>query len=94
MELCADEKARAIYLAIKDVPGAATMVGSRLQELGMELMNGKDRLELTSFSVNGQSFSGDVGITRYELLQVLNLVKWMLDNSAVLGTRTTGRSFR
>jgi hypothetical protein len=77
------------YDAIKGLPGMAARVDARRQALGVELMEGKNRLEVTSFTLNGQSAAGTLRATRDEQLAILNRLFWMLDNSATLASNRT-----
>lgn len=86
-------RAAALYRAVKDIPSISAVVDAKVAALGQELVDGKNRLEMTSFTVNGQSYSGSTGTTRWDLLLILNLVKWQLDNGAQLSTRGRGVAF-
>lgn len=64
-------------------------VDSKRAELRSKLIAGADRLEVTSFTMNGQSASGTLSATIPELIRLLNLLYWMLDNGAEIRTDRT-----
>lgn len=84
-----NEQASELYKAVKGISGMTARVDARRQALGVEIMEGKNRLEVTSFTLNGQSAAGTLRATRDEQLAILNLLHWMLDNSASLDFRRT-----
>lgn len=84
-----NEQASELYQAVKGLAGMAARVDARRQALGVEIMEGKKRLEVTSFTLNGQSAAGTLRATRDEQLAILNRLFWMLDNSAALSSNRT-----
>ena len=85
--------ARNIYLAIKDNAGAIDKIRSWRVDLALACVDPDQALETTSFSLNGQSGSGQLRGTKADLLPIIGQVLWMVDNDATLSTRTTGVCF-
>ena len=75
-----DDQAQEMFLAIKDVPGITAKIQSRATALALELAAGESQLEITSFSVAGQSGSGRLSATRPEMLAILNKLARLLTN--------------
>lgn len=86
------QRARIIYRAIKADSNALTKVTAALNALATADVDGEERLNVSSFTVNGQQFSGE-SLDAGEWAAVLEMVQWMLTNSAALSTRVTRRSF-
>ena len=75
-----DAQAQELFLALKDVPGIKATVEARATALADELLAGDSQLEITSFSVAGQSGSGRLSATRPEMLAILNKLGRLLTN--------------
>ena len=75
-----DSQAQELYLALKDVPGIKATVEAKATALAEELLAGDSRLEITSFSVAGQSGTGRLSATRPEMLAILNKLGRLLTN--------------
>ena len=88
-----DEQARHIYEAIKDDAAELGRARSRRKELAIDCMDKNQLMELTSFTVNGQSGAGNPSMTKGELLKLLNLILRHQDNDATLSTRTVRPTF-
>jgi hypothetical protein len=82
-----EAQARELYTAVSGISGIVTTVTTYQQTLAMELLAGADRLEITSFTLNGQSGSGVLRATRSEQLLILNLLLEMLAAGALTTTR-------
>ena len=87
------EQARHIYLAIKDDAQAVGRTRAKRLELAEACLDSAQLLEVTSFTLNGQSGAGENSWTKGELLKLLNLVIHQLDNSATLSTRNVRTLF-
>ena len=75
-----DDQAQELYLAGKDIPGILANVAARRQTLAQQLLDGESRLEVTSFSMAGQSAAGRLSATRPEMLAILNKLHRNLTN--------------
>jgi hypothetical protein len=75
-----DAQAQELYLALKTVPGILATVAAKREALADQLLNGDSRLEITSFSVAGQSGAGRLSATRPEMLAILNKLHRNLTN--------------
>jgi len=75
-----DAQAQELYLALKTVSGILATVAAKREALADQLLNGDSRLEITSFSVAGQSGSGRLSATRPEMLAILNKLHRLLTN--------------
>ena len=75
-----DAQAQVLYLALKTVPGILATVAAKREALADQLLNGDSRLEITSFSVAGQSGAGRLSATRPEMLAILNKLHRLLTN--------------
>lgn len=84
-----DILARHIYLAIKDDAQAVGRTRAKYLELAEDCLDSAQLLEVTSFTLNGQSGAGELSRNKGELLQLLSLVIHQLDNDAKLSTRTS-----
>lgn len=82
--------ARAIYLAIKDDKSCIAELRARRKTLALDATDPDKMMDVTSFTLNGQSASGDVPMTKGDLLRLISDVLWMVDNNASLSTRRTG----
>lgn len=81
--------ARRIYNATKCNPAAVAQIRSEYTALALSLATDPDSaFELTSSTVNGQTFSGKRTSTNDERLALLAEVIWMYDNEQAL-PRTT-----
>lgn len=88
-----DEQARELYLVTKDIEGFETVVDRERKKLAKEMVGGASRLEVTSFTLAGQSASGNITATRPEWLAVLNALHRMLTNNAIATIGRTQPSF-
>lgn len=79
--------ARQIYLVAKDNPTVATQVKTERDSLAASLVtDAETAFELTSSTVNGQSFAGTRTMTKGQRLRMLGLVIKMLDENATVST--------
>lgn len=74
--------------ALNNATRRATLDAKQL-ELIEACIDPDERLEITSFTLNGQSGSGTLRGTKEDLLAIIEDALWMLDNGAALSTRTT-----
>lgn len=88
-----DSQAQELFLALKDVPGILATVAAKRESLGQELLDGDSRLEITSFSVAGQSGAGRLSATRPEMLAILNKLHRLLTNGGTALLRKTIPTF-
>ena len=84
-----EEQAGELYTAVNGIAEIDVLVTQERDKLARELISGKDRLEVTSFTLNGQSGSGTLRATRDEQLVILNLLLEMLSAGGRLSTRRT-----
>jgi hypothetical protein len=85
--------ARKIYRATKDSPAAVAQIRAEFSALALSLATNPDAaFELTSSTVNGQTFSGKRTMTNQERLDLLSQVVWSYDNCQQL-PRTTRTLF-
>jgi len=83
------QTAQAIYLALKDDQEAQARIRNELACLAESIAIDPDKsFELTSSTVNGQSFAGSRTMTNVDRLTLLRLVVAMFDNGSVASTRT------
>lgn len=75
-----DAQAQELYLALNTIPGILASVAARRETLGQQLLDGESRLEVTSFSMAGQSAAGRLSATRPEMLAILNKLHRLLTN--------------
>lgn len=81
--------ARAIYSAIASDVVACEQIRARHKELALEIALSKDAgFEATSFSLNGQSFTGNQAFTKDELLERLHEIITMLDLGGAVSPRS------
>lgn len=72
--------AREIYLATKDDAPTVALVRAERTQLALDLaLDGEKGKEITSATVNGQTFSAQVTITRKDRLTLLSQVVAMYD---------------
>lgn len=83
------QQAAELYTAVKGIAEIDVLITSERDKLARELISGADRLEITSFTLNGQSGAGSLRASRDEQLLILNLLLEMLSNGARLSTRRT-----
>lgn len=77
------DTARDIYLVAKDDAAFAAVVRSEHASLAQSLVNDSETaFELTSATVNGQTFSGTRSMTKAQRLRMLGQVVRMLDLAA------------
>jgi len=84
---------RQIYLALKDDASAIAELRVRQKALALDCLNSDKSLETTSFSLNGQSASGQLVRTKADMLKIIGRVLYEVDNDCTLSTRTTGVRF-
>tara|TARA_B100000963_G_scaffold177338_1_gene154185 strand:+ start:2399 stop:2665 length:267 start_codon:yes stop_codon:yes gene_type:complete len=87
------DTARNIYLALKDNASAVAQLRTWRTELALACVDPAQALETTSFTLNGQSGSGELRGTKADLLKIIGQVLWQVDNNAALSTRSTGVQF-
>ena len=75
-----DAQAQEYSLALKDVPGIKADIAAQATKLARELAMGESHLEITSFSIAGQSAAGRLSATRPEQLAILNKLGRLLTN--------------
>lgn len=79
--------AREIYLVAKDDPSIETALREKCASLASDIAtNSEAAFELTSSTVNGQSFSGTRTMTKQQHLRMLGQVVRMLDASAAVSS--------
>ena len=93
MELEPDEIAGEYYTSLKGVTGITAKVTAMRDDLALELLAGADRLETTSFTLNGQTASGKLNYTREMRLRILNALLRMLAAGGRESVRRTVPSF-
>ena len=93
MDLHPDEIAGEYYTSLKGVSGIVATVTGYRDTLALELLAGGDRLETTSFTLNGQTASGKLNYTREERLRILNALLRMLIAGGRESVRKTIPSF-
>ena len=77
--------ARIIYRATKDVPAAVTAIRDEFAALALSIATDPNSaFELTSSTVNGQTFSGKRTMTNEDRLALLGQVVWSYDNEQQL----------
>ena len=84
------DTARNIYLAIRDNPAIIDRYRAWRLELAEACGDPEQRLETTSFTLNGQSGSGTLRATREQQLLLVGNVLKMIDEGAAYSTRSTG----
>lgn len=86
------QTARDVYLAVKDDATAVTNIRAEYASLASAIAVGDGAgLEVTSATVNGQTFSGQVSMTKADRLKMLGLIIKQIDNSAAISSRTRAR---
>jgi len=79
--------ARNIYLVAKDDPTFAAALQTKYDALAEEIATTTDAaFELTSSTVNGQSFSGTRTMTKHQHLRMLGLALKMLSKEAAFSS--------
>lgn len=79
--------ARQIYLVAKDDATLSAQVRTEYESLASSFVNdGETAFELTSATVNGQSFSGNRTMTKGQRLRMLGLVIKMLSEDAAFSS--------
>lgn len=76
------------YLAICNDPAAQQKVRQEYAELSAAILAGEGSTNITSSTVNGQSFSGEVDMTTRERFNLLREVIRRLDCNARFSSRT------
>lgn len=85
-------RANLIYRAIKDDDDCIRQLRNRRKSLAMDCADPEKALELTSFTLNGQSGAGET-VRKDELLLLISNVLEMVDNDAEISLRTSRVSF-
>ena len=81
--------AKSVYKALKDDVTAIAALRSELASLALEVAtSSKGGTEITSATVNGQSFAGTVSMTKSDRLQLLNLVISFVDAGGCISRRS------
>ena len=88
-----DEIAAEYYTSFKGDAGIVATVTTQRDVLKLDLLRGGDRLETTSFTLNGQTASGKLNYTREEQLMILNALLRMLIGGGRENRRKTIPSF-
>lgn len=87
------ETARKIYRLTKDSPAAVASIRTEAASLALSIATNPDTaFELTSGTVNNQTFSGKRTMTNQDRLDMLSQVLWSYDNCQQL-PRTTRSLF-
>ena len=83
------DEANSHYRAIKNDLTAQAAVRSAFSTLSSARLTGdKGGVNITSATVNGQSFAGTIYLSKGDRLALLNRVVWMLDNGGPISKRT------
>lgn len=86
--------AQSVYRALKDDATAVAALRTERARLALEIAtSAKGGTEITSATVNGQSFAGQVSMTKGDRLKLLGTVIAMVDAGGVI-SRRTGISFQ
>ncbi len=89
--------ANTVYLAIRDNPEAIAAVRSEFATLALSIaVDPNASNQITSATVNGQSFTARTQMTQSERLNLLRRVIWSLDNGGIISNTqiTTFQSWR
>ena len=85
-------EARSIYTAIKDVPASVAAIRAEYAALALEVATGDGAgSDVTSATVNGQSFSAQISMTKLERVRLLGLIVKQLDSGAAISSRSRAR---
>ena len=76
------------YFAIKDNPAAQVKVREEFAALSDAMLSGEASMDITSATVNGQSFSGTTSMTNQERFALLREVIRRLDTGVCYSNRT------
>jgi hypothetical protein len=76
-----------IYFFIKDDDAAIAQMRRWGMKLAMDCANPDEKLEVTSFTLNGQSGGGELGGTKEDLLDLIKQVLLRVDKGAPISTR-------
>ncbi len=87
-----DKTARQIYELIKTDNGQISTIRARAKQLAVDCTDPDQRMETTSFTLNGQSGAGTT-MSKAALLDLLTRILWQVDNQVALSTRTTRTFF-
>lgn len=80
--------AQRIYFALKDNTTAENQIRAEYESLALDAAtNSNFNFELTSSTVNGQSFSGNNTMTKGDRLEMLGSVVAMFDNGGLASKR-------
>lgn len=83
------ELAKVIAKATRNNAAAMQSIRDEYAAIGLEVATNPDAgREITSATVNGQSFSASVSITKSERLMMLDRVIWFYDNGIPSTSRT------
>lgn len=81
--------ARLVYKAIRADPDSIAAIRAEYQTLALEAATSNDfGFDLTSSTVNGQSFGGTRSITKASRLAMLGQLTAMLDSDAAISSRS------
>ena len=80
-------------MAIRDNAAHVKQLRGWRTDLALACVDPDQALETTSFTLNGQSGSGQLRGTKADLFDIIGQVLWMVDNGGALSTRTTFVSF-
>jgi hypothetical protein len=83
--------ARAIYIATKDDAAAVAAIRTEHSELALSIATGDGASDVTSATVNGQSFSAQVTMTKTDRVRLLGLIVKMYDEGAAISSRSRAR---
>ena len=83
-------EARDAYLAIKDDPAVIAQIRTEHKSLTVQSLTSDDfGFDLTSATVNGQTYGGARNITKRQRLKMISLLLSMVDANAAVSSRTT-----
>jgi hypothetical protein len=81
--------ARTIAKATRSNPAAMNAIRDEFAALGLEIATNADAgREITSATVNGQSFSASTTMSKLDRVQLLDRVIWFYDNGIPSTSRT------
>ena len=83
------QSARAIYSALASDSVAEAKIRAERSALALSLAEDPEKsFELTSATVNGQTFSGTRTMTNFDRLNMLGLIVAMYDNNGAISSRS------
>tara|TARA_R100000655_G_scaffold91563_1_gene132313 strand:+ start:418 stop:693 length:276 start_codon:yes stop_codon:yes gene_type:complete len=84
------QTARAIYSVLQNDSAAEAKIRTEAAELALSIATNPDKsFELTSSTVNGQTFSGSRTMTNHDRLNLLSLIISMYDNNGPISSSST-----